>query len=382
MLLYIEIIGMRAQSVAQREKGLCGRPLVLLRGRRISDLSAEAARAGLRVGQELSPPALAQIGAVWRQDPGPAACHDLREELRGRLLPYAQRLMVAAPDAMVLELWDSAEAEAAIAACRGIGWRALGALGRSVRIGQALLRGGETREVAGGAICTGERGQLPLTALSWLEQPAQRRLARLGVERVAQIRAIGRAALWEQIGRSAQELWEFALGQEPVGFRPERPEPELQFRREFGEGGCGGREDLAAALRAGLEALRGRIPAGRAVTGLEILLSDEAGQTVLRQRALLRPTRREGRIAVTLLALAFGEPPPNPLRAVTLRLLCGQEAGREAQPGLFQQVPSAPLHESPRITLPARELRLIHHDPYRRSWVEDLREGGKSRITG
>lgn len=382
MLLYIEILGMRAQAAALREPALAGRPLVLLRGRRIGDLSQEAAAAGLEIGQELSPPALAELGATWRQDPGDGACADLAQELWTRLHPFAQRRMAIRPDALAVELWDDREAEAAIAAGQGIGWRALGARVRSVRLGQALVRAGAQTAVPGGALCGGARGDLPLSALDWLSPMLRRRLERLGLQRVGEIPEIGRAALWEQIGRAARELWEFALGEEPAGFRPERPEPELSFGQEFGDGGCATRAELAAALRAGLGTLRGRLGAQRAVEGVELLLSDGAGCAMVRRRTLLRPTRSEGRIAVALLAVAFGGPIPEPLRSVTLRLIPGPAAEREAQPGLFQPATATPRFESPRIALPAREQRLIHHDPYRRTWVEILRDGRESRVTG
>lgn len=377
MLLYIEILGMRAQAETRREPGLAGRPLVLLQGRRITDLSREAAALGLSIGQEVSPPALVQLGAVWRQDPGAGACEELQKELRARLSHYAQRLMTVSPEAAALELWDKEEGEAALAASGGIGWRALGAFGQSVRLTQALVRAGVQREVPGGAICIGDRTDIPLAVLDWLGTTVRRRLGRLGLQRVGEVQAIGRAALWEQIGREARELWEFALGQEPTGFRPERPEPEMSVRQEFGECGCANREELAASLRAALTTLRGRLPVGRAVTEVELLLSDEGGGQSLRRRALLRPARREGRIAMAILALAFGEPPPTPLRSLRLRLVLGPDAERESAPGLFQTVPARPMHQSPRIALPARELRLIPHDPYRQALAEILPEGGR-----
>ncbi|MDA8344537.1 MAG: hypothetical protein M0Z66_03545 [Thermaerobacter sp.] len=375
MLVYVEVSGMRTQVLQEREPALRGRSLVVLDGRRVADLSAEAAAAGLHVGDELSPAALLNLGALWRRDPGAETCQDLQDALGERLLLHARSWMDCGTGAAAAEMWPGTDPGAVLSALRGLGWWARIASGRSLHEAQALVRGGARRLADGGEICAGERQDLPLTALGWVPGATIRRLERLGMTRVGDLSEIGPGTLWEQIGASARELSAFVRGEEPTGYRPEAEAPELGWRRRYDGAPCEAQAELVRAVSDGLEALSARRGGLPAIGAVEVRLADEAGEETLRRRELLRPTRQRARLEATVLGLALTAV-HGPLREISLRLTPSRaEAAAQAEPGLFYPVRArAP---KPRIVavpqLPARERRLAFFDPYRRTSVDAVR---------
>lgn len=375
MLVYVEVSGMRVQVLQERETALRGRPLVVLEGRCVADLSAEAAAAGLHAGDELSPAALLNLGAIWRRDPGAEACQDLQDALGERLLLHARNWMDCGIGAAAAEIWPGTDPAAVLFALRGFGWWARIAVGRSLREAQALVRGGTRRLVDGGEICAGERADLPLAGLGWLPPAAVRRLERLGLTRVGDLREIGTGALWEQIGETARDLSLFASGEESIGYRPVAEAPELGWRRRYDTAPCRAQADLVRAVSDGLEALsvrRGGLPA---IGAVEVRLAGDDGTEILRRRELLRPTRQRTRLEATALGLTLTAV-RGPVREISLRLTPSRaEATPQSEPGLFYPVRArAP---KPRIAalpqLSARERRLTFFDPYRRSAEGTLR---------
>ncbi len=376
MLVYVEISGMRAQVLQEREPALCGKALVVLDGRRVADLSAEAAAAGLHAGDELSPAALLGLGALWRRDPGAEACQDLQDALGERLLLHARSFMDCGPGAAAAELWPGTDLRAVLSGLRGLGWWAKIAAGRSLPEAQALVRGGARSLADGGEICSGPREALPLAALvPWLPKAAARRLERLGLTRVGDLREIGVGALWEQIGPAAQALSAFARGEEPAGYRPEAEAPELGWRRRYDSVPCAVQSELAQAVSEGLAALcarRGGLPA---IGAVEVRMTDDAGREALRQRELLRPTRQRSRLEAAALGLALTAA-HGPVREISLRLTPSRAAAPpQAEPGLFYPVRARAAAPRGGATpeLPARERRLAFFDPYRRPSADALR---------
>ena len=374
MLLYMEVDGLRAQVLQQREPELGARPLAVLAGRRLRDLSAQASESGLASGQELSPAALVALGLLWRRDPGDAACAELQAELRQRLFTVGRGVMECGIGEMALELWSADDIPAALAACGGIGWRVRAATGRSLRLAQALVRGGRRMEVPGGILCTGERTDLPLAALKWLPATAQRRLAGLGLERVEDVLPLGPAALWQQVGPVGRELWQFAQAEEPTGYRPLQPPQDLSWRRSYPESACTDRIEIAQAVAEGLSALTSGERHLPSIGALELVVEDMAACRRTTRRALLRPTRERRRLEAALLGMALAAAGGG-VREICLRLLpATEEAPSSQERGLFYPVARTPQRRRagppPLERLPGREQRLAYYDPYRHSEIE------------
>ena len=374
MLLYMEIDGMRAQALQPHEPELADKPLAVLSGRRLRDLSAQAAGSGLAPGQELSPAALLALGLLWRRDPGDAACAALQAELRQRLFTVARDVMECSVGEMAIRLWSPEDAPVAIAACTGIGWRVRAASGESLRLAQARVRGGQQMEVAGGLLCTGARGELPLAALDWLPPAAQRRLAGLGLRRVGDVLPLGPGALWQQVGAVGRELWQFAQGEEPAGFHPLPPPQDLSWRRSYPEAACTNRLEIAQAVTEGILALTAgerRLPA---IGALELAIEDTASHRRTSRRALLRPTRQRRRLEAALLGMAIAAAGGG-VREICLRLVpAAEEVPEPGERGLFYPISSPPARPRsgprPQERLPGREQRLAYYDPYRRGGAE------------
>ncbi len=369
MLLYMEIDGLRAQLLQQHEPALVGKPLAVLAGRRLRDLSAQAAGSGLVPGQELSPAALLALGLLWRRDPGDAACAELQAELRQRLFTVARGVMECGIGEMAIELWSPEDVPAAIAACRGIGWRVRAAAGESLRLARARVRGGPQAEVPGGILCTGARSELPLAALDWLPPSAQRRLGGLGLEKVGDVLPIGPGALWQQVGAVGRELWQFAQGEEPKGYRPLLPPQDLSWRRSYPDTACTNRLEIARAVTEGLSALAAGARPLPSIGALELGVEDMASCRRTTHRALLRPTRERRRLEAALLGMALAVAGGG-VREICLRLVPAAEEAREVQErGLFYPIASAPRRRRagppPLERLPGREQRLAYYDPYR-----------------
>lgn len=370
MLLYMEIDGLRAQVLQQHEPGLAGKPLAVLSGRRLRDLSAQAAGSGLAPGQELSPAALLALGLLWRRDPGDVACAELQAQLRLRLFTVGRGVMECGIGELAIELWSPEDIPAAIAACRGIGWRVRAAAGESLRLAKARVRGGTLREVPGGLLCTGERIDLPLAALDWLPPSAQRRLGGLGLKQVGDVLPLGPGALWQQVGAVGRELWRFAQGEEPAGYRPLQQPEDLSWRRSYPETACTNRVEIAQAVTEALAALTAgerRLPS---IGALELVVEDMSSRRQTTRRALLRPTRERRRLEALLLGMAFAAAGGG-VREICLRLVPATEEAQETQErGLFYPIASAPQRRQagpPTLErLPGREQRLAYYDPYRR----------------
>jgi len=370
MLLYMEIDGLRAQVLQQGEPGLAGRPFAVLAGRRLRDLSAQAAGSGLVPGQEMSPAALLGLGLGWRRDPGDEACQVLQAELRQRLFAVARGVMECGIGEVALELFAPEDVPHALHACRGIGWQVRAAAGESLRLARARVRGGSAADAPGGLLFTAERAELPLAALDWLPPAASRRLDQLGLRRVGDLAELGAAALWQQVGPVGRELWRFARGEEEKGFRPLPPPRDLSWRRSYAETACTSRIELSQAMEQAVAALTssGPLPA---IGGLEIAIEDLAAHRRVVRRALLRPTRERRRLAAAALALAITSAGDG-VREICLRLLPAVgEAEEPAERGLFYPIAAAP---PPRHRaraqfegLAARERRLAYYDPYRRA---------------
>ncbi len=375
MLAYVEVSGLRVQLLQEREPTLRGRALVVLDGHRVADLSAEAAAAGLHAGDELSPAALLNVGALWRRDPGATACQDLQDALGERLLLHARSWMDCGIGAAAAEIWPGTDPAVVLSALRGLGWWARIAVGRSLHEAQALVRGGARRLTDGGEICAGAREELPLAALGWLPAGVVRRLERLGLTRVGDLREIGAGALWEQIGAAARELSAFVQGTEPTGYRPAAQAPELGWRRRYESAACTAQAEIVRAVSDGFEAISARPGGIPAIGAVEVCIAGEDGQETLRRRELLRPTRQRARLEATALGLALTAA-RGPVREISLQLSPSRaEAVPQAAPGLFYPVRTRPLR--PRIAalpqLPARERRLAFFDPYRRKPADALR---------
>ena len=370
MLLYMEIDGMRAQALQQHEPGLADKPLAVLSGRRLRDLSARAAGSGLVPGQEMSPAALIALGLLWRRDPGDSACAELQAELRQGLFTVARGVMECGIGELAIELWSLGDVPAAIAACRGIGWRVRAAAGESLRLAKARVRGGLPEEAEGGLVYSGERGDLPLAALDWLPSSAQRRLAALGLRTVGDVLPLGAGALWQQVGPVGRELWQFAQGEEAVGFRPLQPPQDLSWRRSYPEAACTNRLEIAQAVTDALSALTAgprRLPS---IGALELAVEDLSSCRKTTRRALLRPTRERRRLEAALLGMAITAVGGG-VREICLRLVpATAETLASQERGLFYPVASAPKRRRtgppPLEHLPGREQRLAYYDPYRR----------------
>ena len=370
MLLYLEVDGLRAQVVAQSEPELAHKPFALLAGRRLRDLSAQAAGSALHPGDELSPAALLSLGLLWRRDPGDEACAVLQAKLRQRLFTVGRGVMECGIGAMVVEIWSLEDIPAVCAACGGIGWRVRLAVGESVRLAQARVRGGTGRDVAGGTLFGGARADLPLGALTWLPGAAQRRLASLGLRRVGDVLPLGSGALWQQVGAVGRELWQFAQGEEPAGYRPLPPPRDLSWRRSYPDAPCASRGEVAQAVADALGALTagpGRLPA---IGALELTVEGTARDRRTVRRELLRPTRERRRLEAALLGMALAAA-GGEVREICLSLLPAVEDAPEVQErGLFYPVAGRPRRACagppPFERLPGREQRLAHYDPYRR----------------
>ncbi len=369
MLVYVEVLGLRTQVLQAREPALRDRALVVLEGRRVADLTAQAAAAGLRSGDELSPAALLSTGALWRRDPGAEACQDLQDALGERLLLHARSWMDCGIGAAAAEIWPGTNPQALLLDLRGLGWWARVALGRSLYETQALARGGARRLAEGGEICGGERAELSLGALAWLPAAAARRLERLGLTHVGDLQAIGVGTLWEQIGPIAQELSAFARGEEASGYRPMAQAPDLGWRRRYDSAPCMTQAEIVRAVCEGLEALSARPGGIPAIGAVEVGIVGEDDREARSRRELLRPTRQRARLEATALGLALMAV-RGPVREISLQLSPSRaQALPQAEPGLFYPVRTRPVR--PRIAaplqLPARERRLAFFDPYRRS---------------
>ena len=374
MLLYVEVDGLRAQALQQREPELVEKPLAVLSGRRLRDLSERGAGSGLVQGQELSPAALIALGLLWRRDPGDAACAELQAELRQRLFTVARGVMECGIGEMAIELWSTEDIPAAIAACRGIGWRVRVAAGESLRLAKARVRGGVPAEVPGGLVCAGERGDLPLAALDWLPPSAQRRLGGLGLRTVGEVLALGAGVLWQQVGPVGRELWQFAQAEEPIGYRPLQPPQDLSWRRSYPEAACTNRVEIAQAVTEALSALTAgqrRLPS---IGALELAIEDMAARRRTTCRTLLQPTRERRRLEATLLGMALAAAGGG-VHEICLRLLPATEEAQPSQErGLFYPAARAPERRKPGPPplerLPGREQRLAYYDPYRRGEAE------------
>ncbi len=370
MLLYMEIDGLRAQALQRREPELVEKPLAVLAGRRLRDLSARAAGSGLVLGQELSPAALIALGLLWRRDLGDAACADLQAEMRQGLFTVARGVMECGIGEMAIELWSPDDMPAALAACRGIGWRVRAAEGDSLRLAKARVCGGRPTKVPGGLIFAGERNGLPLVALDWLPASAQRRLAGLGLERVGDVLSLGSGALWQQVGPVGRELWQFAQGEEPRGYRPLQPPQDLSWRRSYPEAACTSRIEIAQAVTEALSVLTSgprRLPS---IGALELAVEDLSACRKTMQRDLLRPTRERRRLEAALLGMVLAVAGGG-VREIYMRLVpATEEAQPNSERGLFYPVAYTPQRRKvgppPLERLPEREQRLSYYDPYRR----------------
>jgi protein ImuB len=268
--------------------------------------AAHGVRPGLRVGEALArcpdlelvvpdPDAVAEAGervllaleamgaAVEPLAPG-VACFEARglERLHGGLAGVLRRARTALPVGADGRVGAAPSRFAALQAAREAPPR------RPLTIGPAA------DEVAAFL------APLPASRLP-LPPDAHEALAALGLDTIARVAALPRAAVLDRFGREGLRAWRLARGGEDLPLRPRRPPEALQAAFRFDDP-VGARTALEAAARLLLGELAGVARArGRALRGLTLRARLEGGGSWSRTLALREATADPARLAAAAL---------------------------------------------------------------------------------